>query len=257
MNLHVKVEGQGDPLVMLHGWGMHGDMWGSAAESLAQHFRLLLVDLPGHGASPPPAEFTLDSVVERLVAQFDEPVSVCGWSLGGQIAMHWAVQMPEQIKSLVLVSSTPCFAERDDWKFAMPLGTLNQFSADLENDHAATLRRFLSLQVRGSVGERELLATLRASLSSQAAPDPVALRGGLQILRDADLRAVLPEIKQPALIIAGERDKLTPPQASYLMAEALPDARVVEIKGAAHAPFLSHDKEFVRHVLDFMDDGQS
>jgi len=275
--LHVKryeyagTGGSGAPLLLIHGWGMHGGIWGDVAERLAQHFPVLAVDLPGYGesvdnrgkrqdtrykAQDPAFPSALDAIVDELSAQFSEPLTVCGWSMGGQIAMRWAMREPQQVERLVLVSSTPCFAERDDWQFAMPQHTLLQFAAELEKNHAATLRRFLGLQVRGSEGERELLAILRASLSSRGEPDLDALRGGLEILRDLDLRGVLPKITQPALVIAGERDRLAPPQASHYLAQAMPNARVVEIKGAAHVPFLSHREEFLKQVLDFMDEKQ-
>jgi pimeloyl-[acyl-carrier protein] methyl ester esterase len=254
MSLHIEVKGQGEPLVMLHGWGMHSGIWSDAAAQLAQYFQVHCVDLPGHGASAPLDVFTLDSVVDRLAAQFDRPVSLCGWSLGGQIALHWAMREPEKIKRLVLVTSTPCFAEREDWLFGMPQHILLQFAADLEKSHAATLRRFLGLQMRGSELEREVLALLRERLFSRGEPDMDALRGGLGILLDADLRDLLPEIKQPTLVIAGERDKLSSPQASNYLAQKLANAREVEIKGAAHAPFLSHREEFVRHVMNFLDE---
>jgi pimeloyl-[acyl-carrier protein] methyl ester esterase len=250
--LHVEVTGQGEPLVMLHGWGMHGGIWSEAAVRFSQYFEVNCVDLPGHGASTALDKFTLDSVTDELAARFDHPVTVCGWSLGGQIAMHWAMREPEKIVRLVLVSSTPCFAERKDWQLGMSQHILQQFADDLEKNHAATLRRFLALQVRGSERERELLAEMRASLFSRGEPDMDALRGGLEILRGTDLRDVLPDIKQPALVIAGERDKLSLPAASNLMARKMPNARKVEIRGSAHAPFLSHPDEFAKHVVGFM-----
>src|SRR5512146_199187 len=240
MSLHVEVTGHGQPLVMLHGWGMHGGIWADTAARLAQDFAVSSVDLPGHGRSAPLDEFTLDAVVGRLAAQFDQPVTLLGWSLGGIIAQQWAVREPQKIARLVLVASTPCFPERADWQFGMPRATLEQFAAELGHNHAATLRRFLALQVRGSEGERELLGSLREQLFSRGDPDMGALRGGLDILRDADLRARLPDITQSTLVVAGARDKLTPPQASSYLAQTMPNARVVEIEGAAHAPFLSH-----------------
>jgi len=242
---------------MLHGWGMHGGIWSDTAAQLAQHFQVHSADLPGHGASAPVAGFTLDSVVEHLDAQFDKPTTVCGWSLGGQVALHWAMHVPEKIKRLILVASTPCFAERNDWPFGMSQQTLRQFAADLEKDHSATLRRFLGLQVRGSEHERELLAKMRRGLFSRGEPDINALRGGLVILRDSDLRSVLPRIRQPALVIAGRRDKLSPPEASGFMAQTLPSARMVVIEGAAHAPFMSHREEFFGHVMEFLDKKQA
>jgi pimeloyl-[acyl-carrier protein] methyl ester esterase len=278
MNLHARhyeFAGTGDsgvPLLLIHGWGMHGGLWDDVAESFAQHFPVWVVDLPGHGNSvdnsdkmqgtahqvrQPEYRFSLDGIVDQLSAQFVEPLALCGWSMGGQIAMRWALRNPGQVERLVLVTSTPCFAERSDWQFGMPAGTLRQFATDLEQNHAATLRRFLGLQVRGTEGERELLAVLRERLFSRGEPDPHALRAGLEILRDLDLRDALPEISQPALVIAGERDGLSPPQASHYLAQAMPDARLAVIAGAAHAPFLSHREEFLKQVLDFMEEKQA
>lgn len=272
MNMHVEVTGSGAPLVMLHGWGMHGGIWSDTAERLAADFRVHNVDLPGHGfggkgeeggakgqtAEPqssfslPPSPFTLDSIASELSAQFPGPVNLLGWSLGGIIAQYWAAREPEKVHRLILVSSTPCFAARSDWAFGMPQETLAQFAAELEKNHAATLRRFLALQIRGSEAEREVLAVLREKLFSRGEPHLNALRGGLAILRDADLRGVLKQIMQPTLVIAGDRDKLTPPEASHYLAQSLPHAREVVIDGAAHAPFLSHPEVFVEQVRNFL-----
>ncbi|MDO8465240.1 MAG: pimeloyl-ACP methyl ester esterase BioH [Gallionella sp.] len=245
--MHVDSYGSGTPLLLIHGWGMHGGMWGGVAEQLAEHFRVLAVDLPGHGFSAPDVGW-----VEALSAQFDEPLAVCGWSLGGQIALRWAVRYPQQVNRLVLVASTPCFVRRPDWECAMAAETLAEFAAALRQDYALTLRRFIALQVRGSERERELLAELRSALFVRGKPDLDALQSGLEILRDCDLRSALPNIAQPALVVFGERDTLTPPQASHYLAEQLPNAQLATIKGAAHAPFLSHPDEFMKHLLSFL-----
>jgi pimeloyl-[acyl-carrier protein] methyl ester esterase len=166
--------------------------------------------------------------------------------------LHWAAREPDKVRRLILVASTPCFAERDDWMFGMPGDVLEKFAEELEKNHAATLRRFIALQLRGSENERELLAMLRERLFSRGEPDMNALRGGLSILRDVDQRSEVAQIKQPTLIIAGERDKLTPPEASYYLAQVMPFSRIVEVEGAAHAPFLSHPDFFVDQVMSFL-----
>lgn len=274
MNLYVEHQGgTGAPLLFVHGWGMHGGMWGAILPQLAAHFQVIAVDLPGHGFSAgngkreavsgerdatldtrhlPLAADYLDSIVDQLAAQFAGPLSVCGWSLGGQIALRWAMRYPEQVSRLVLVSATPCFVQRDDWPCAMAADTLSSFSDALQQNYALTLRRFLALQVRGSEHEREQLVALRSTLASRGEPDLAALQVGLEILRDVDLRAALQQIRQPTLVIAGSRDTLTPLSASQYMALRLPAARLAAIEGAAHAPFLSHPEEFVKNVMDFM-----
>lgn len=278
--MHVESQGSGAPLLLIHGWGMHGGIWSGIVPHLAQRFRVHCVDLPGHGYSKagkgeegrgkgitagsplplslPPSPFpdfpfSLNSIVNQLSAQFDEPLTVCGWSLGGLVALRWAMLAPEQVQRLVLVSSTPCFAEREDWPFGMAQATLQQFATELERDFAATLRRFLALQVRGSEHERGLLLTLRECLFCRGEPDMAALRSGLEILRGADLRNELSSIRQPVLVIAGERDKLTPPEAAFYLAQTLHNARIKEIAGAAHTPFLSHPQIFLQHLNEFLE----
>lgn len=263
MNLHVESFGQGAPLLLIHGWGMHGGVWKHVATQLAQNFRVHCVDLPGHGfnvgrdlsrqnidgINP---DLHLDSIVDQLSAQFNEPLSICGWSLGGQIALRWAIRYPQQINRLVLVATTPCFVQQPDWPCAMAAETLAEFSVALQTDYAHTLRQFVALQMRGSDRERELLADVRKCLFSHGEPDVAALQHGLEILRDTDMRTQLIKIAHKSLVIAGERDRLSPLAASAFLAQTLPAARLVKIAGAAHAPFLSHPDIFVQHVMDFM-----
>jgi len=242
-------------MLLIHGWGMHGGMWRSVAERLAQHYDVYAVDLPGHGASAPLDTFTLDSVVEQLSAQFDQPLTVCGWSLGGQVALGWALRHPQQVERLVMVASTPCFVRLEDWKYALSVEILEEFATNLQKNYALTLKRFLSLQMRGSEQEREVLALMRDGLFSRGEPDLDALQAGLKILRSSDQRAALPTLQQATLVVAGERDTLIPHQATQYLADRIPNARLATIKGAAHAPFLSHPEEFVELVLGFMRDG--
>ncbi|HEY0665795.1 MAG TPA: pimeloyl-ACP methyl ester esterase BioH [Gallionella sp.] len=242
----------GTPLLLIHGWGMHGGMWRGVAEQLAQHADVYAVDLPGHGASAPLAAFTLDSVVEKLSAQFDRPLAVCGWSLGGQVALRWAQRFPQQVERLVIVASTPCFVRLEDWKYALSVEILEEFAVNLQQNYALTLKRFLSLQMRGSELEREVLAQMRDGLFSRGEPDLAALQAGLEILRGSDLRAALPALQQAMLVVAGERDSLIPHQAAQYLAEHAPGGRLVTVKGAAHAPFLSHPEEFAGLIKDFL-----
>lgn len=252
--MHIEITGQGDPILLIHGWGMHGGMWTGVAEQLAHSHRVHIIDLPGYGASAASTPYDLDNLVQNLSAQFDGPLSLCGWSLGGQLALRWAQLHPAQIEKLVLVATTPCFVQQADWACAMAADTLREFSALLLQNYQQTLRRFLALQVRGSEHERELLVELRARLFAKGEPDIAALKGGLEILRDTDLRSQLARIEQRTLVIAGERDTLTPMAASEYMAEAIPDAQFAVVQGAAHAPFLSHPQIFMQHLTGFFNE---
>ncbi len=248
-----------EPLLLLHGWGMHAGLWQACAEQLAAYRPVICVDLPGHGgASPWPADTAqawplLDAWVDALAAEFaGQRLLLGGWSLGGILAMRWALRYPEQIVRLLLVATTPCFMARADWQAAVPPQVLAGFAAALQQNAGQTLKRFLALQVRGSEQERELRHSLRRLMATQAVPALASLQQGLQLLRDIDLRADLSRLGQPVLLLAGERDGLTPLAAAKAMARQLPDARLVVMPKAAHAPFLSHQSEFIQQVSGFL-----
>ena len=81
---------------------------------------------------------------------------------------------------------------------------------------------------------------------------PEALTAGLARLRDGDLRSALPMVRVPALVVAGQRDRIIRPTAVRALAHALPDAHYLEVAGAAHAPFLSHPVQFARELSGFL-----
>ncbi len=249
MSLHVEVSGSGGNLVLLHGWGMHSGIWDALRARLDGRFHVHAVDLPGYGGSPGSDLYTLESLADSVAAILPEAATLCGWSLGGMVALETARRYPEKVARLVLVATTPCFAQRDDWRCAMPVEVLQAFAADLASDYEGTLKRFLALQSRGDEAAKTVLRVLRDSLFQRGRPSSEALRGGLEILREGDLRSQVGEIRQPTLIIHGDRDQLTPLPAAEWLAQALPDANLTVLKGAAHAPFLSHPDEFIQSLL--------
>jgi pimeloyl-[acyl-carrier protein] methyl ester esterase len=93
---------------------------------------------------------------------------------------------------------------------------------------------------------------LRAALAAQGPPRPAALAAGLEILRSTDLRAALAQIKQPALVVGGQHDRITPPAALAWLAAALPRATTVQIERAGHAPFVSHPQDFAQSLVAFL-----
>jgi pimeloyl-[acyl-carrier protein] methyl ester esterase len=178
---------------------------------------------------------------------------VLGWSLGGLVAMQWALARPGRIARLVLVATSPSFVTRDGWRDAMAPETLARFGDELQSAYRLTLLRFLTLQVQGSDEGRATLAQLRTRLFERGDPSPKVLAGALELLGSTDLRPMLAGIGVPTLVIAGDRDALVPCAATVELAQALPQATQVTIGGAAHAPFLSHRRAFLEAALPFLD----
>ena len=256
-SLHVEATGQGPPLVLLHGWAMHSEMWGPLLPRLAQRYRVHAVDLPGHGHSAPSPEFTLDCVVAALNSAFAtgaHPLTVLGWSLGGLVAMRWARSAPARVGRVVLVATSPRFVASDDWPHAMSDATLAQFGDELRVAWKLTIKRFLALQMQGSEHGRATLLALRSRIYARGEPSPKALFGALAAIRDADLRGEVAGLAQPALVVSGGRDTLALPGAGRWLADHLPNARFALIPGAAHAPFLSHADVFDAALDPFLDD---
>jgi pimeloyl-[acyl-carrier protein] methyl ester esterase len=254
--LHVETIGRGPPIVLLHGWAMHSGLWGPIVLRLARRYRVHAVDLPGHGHSATPASFTLDAVVDALVAAFgavEHPLTVLGWSLGGLVTMRWALREPAHVGRVALVSTSPRFVADDDWPHAMSRQTLEQFGDELRVSWKLTVQRFLALQMHGSEHARATLAALRKELFARGEPSPKALFGALAEIMRVDLRADVHRIAQPALVVSGTRDTLTLPGAGRWLAGEMPNARFAPIPGAAHAPFLSHAEAFGAILDEFLD----
>lgn len=251
--LHTETFGQGLDLFLVHGWALHGGIWDRLVPELARGWRVTRVDLPGHGRSRAvPMPTTLAALAGRVVQAAPQRAVWLGWSLGGLVALQAALDFPQRVRALILTSSTPRFVTASDWDCAMAPEQLAEFSRDLARDHRGTVQRFLALQVQGSEHARASLRQLSASLSACAEPDAQSLAAGLEILRLGDLRAAVPHLAQPALIMTAEYDRVVPPAAGAWLAAAIPGARLFSVPKAAHAPFVSHPEEFIVAVREFL-----
>ena len=250
MSLHIEKIGQGEPLVMIHGWGMHSGMWMQARDLLSQHFELHLVDLPGMGHSGTLDVYNLHTVAEKIADEIPINAYVLGWSLGGLIATKIALMAP--IKKLILVGSTPCFVARDDWQQGMPSDVFESFFAGAMQDYQGTMNKLLALIAMGSGNARSTSKVLREALRLRPGPNQQGLLGALDILRTEDLRADLPSLEIPTLLIHGALDKLASLSSAEWMAKTLPDVQLLALQSAAHEPFISHPELFSQKVTEFL-----
>jgi len=240
------------PLACVHGWGMNLVVFDALRDALPD-VESHALDLPGHGRSPwNPARADFESQLEEVLAALPERCVLLGWSLGGQLAMQIARREPDRVAALVLVSSTPRFAQSADWLHGMDAGELANFGRHVEQDWRQTLSEFTWLQLRGSRNAATAQQRVEQALATHGAPHPEALRANLGILATLDLRDQVDAIRQPALLIAGQNDRVTPPDATRWLAERMPDARFALIPRAGHASFISHTEEFVALIRPFL-----
>ncbi len=251
MRLNVETLGDGPDLVLLHGWGMNNAVWAGFGNVLATRWRVHMIELPGHGRSPPPDSERADDWAAACLAAAPAQAAWVGWSLGGVIALLAAEAAPERVAAFFGIACTPRFVRADDWPHALKVEVLAGFAEQLSGNPRLTLQQFLALQVRGGDAARPLLRRLRQRFAERPDPDSRALRIGLDILRDVDARAALGALRCPLHWALGERDTLVPIAVGEDLRRLNPACALSIVPGAAHAPFLSHVSILTRWIDAF------
>jgi pimeloyl-[acyl-carrier protein] methyl ester esterase len=226
---------------MLHGWSRSGADFAGLAARLSPRHRVVRLDLRGHGASDP-GPFTLPALagdVAGLAETLDlRGALLLGWSLGAQVALAALPRLGDRVGRLALVGATPRFTEGDGWPHGLPARAVAALAARLGRQPERTADRFLEdCFVPG-----ELDPAARAALPGLR-PDLACALAGLDLLAGTDLRAALPAVTHPALLLHGEADAIVPVGAARTLAALLPAARLVTFPATGHAPFLSREAE--------------
>jgi 2-succinyl-6-hydroxy-2,4-cyclohexadiene-1-carboxylate synthase len=245
----------GPPLVLLHGFMGRGEDWAPLAPLLADPWRVVALDLPGHGTATglPPEAYTLEGAARTVVDTLDElgarRAPVVGYSMGGRIAGHVALVAPERVEALVLESAHPGFASTE------------QRTARLARDHdrarrlRADFRAFLDEWTadplfglaQGDSGRRALVEDRLRGDPEELARALVGLGPGNQEPVGERLRA----LGVPTLLVAGSRDV----RYARLLGEMAADcgfALHVEA-GAAHTVHRDRPDAFARAVRTFLE----
>ena len=238
--------------MLLHGWGSGTAVWDELARRLGRRFRVHALPLPGYGTDGVRAADSIQAMVATVARLAPRRCSVVGWSLGGEVALAWAAYAPRQVTRLTLIATTPCFTSRPGWPCATAPAVLREFGQALATDRAGTLARFAAVQAKGDARARRY-SDLLQRLYQAGYPQDV-LAADLAVLAGTDLRGELRQVRQPALVLHGARDRIVPPTAGIRLAAALPDARFELMRSCAHVPFLSQPDRVVRMLRAFLDE---
>lgn len=227
---------------------MNSAVWRDCLQHLPDWINPICVDLPGYGECGDVDAATLDQYVEHVAQQITRPSLLTGWSLGGLVSLQLAQSYPHKTAGLLQVATNPKFVQHDSWQSAIAADVFEQFAASLEKNAAKTIQRFLALQVRGTDTSLRTVRELQHAIDERGLPPAGALHAGLNILSGTDLRATVSELECPVSWMLGDRDALVPVTLAETLMQLAPAAQIEVIRGAGHAPFISHAQAFANSV---------
>lgn len=248
----VRRFGDGPPLLALHGFTFTGQQFASAAHQL--HRTVFAPDLPGHGRSVKESTRLEDVIdaIESTVASFEEPVPLLGYSQGGRLALLSALDRPEGISGLVLISANA--GVEDTNERASRAGSDARLAVELSG---TTIDEFLDTwTAAGITSTSHLSAENRAAdraIRQQNSPTGLAnaLTGYGQGVQRS-LWSRLAELAMPVLVMSGGRDEKYSAIADEMMSK-IPDVERFTVLEAGHNPLLDAPTEAYAAISDFLD----
>jgi pimeloyl-[acyl-carrier protein] methyl ester esterase len=246
--LAYREAGTGPPLVLIHGWAMSSAVFAEALAALSATHRVLAPDMRGHGDSEGGPGYGLEELAADLEEWF-AALDLCGaclggWSLGGQVAMRLFPAVRSRVERLLLIDTTVRFGRGDDWPHGLPGGQVRAMARDLRRNYQKAMGEFFAGQfVSGEIIPERYRQVLAFTVRAGRLPEPETALSALETLRCGDLRPALNALDCPALVLHGERDPITLPEAARYLAGRLPQGELALIPNAGHAPFLSRPEE--------------
>jgi 2-hydroxy-6-oxonona-2,4-dienedioate hydrolase len=256
---HTRVleAGQGEPLVLLAGTGGHLEAYAHNVSALAEHYRVIAYDYPGHGyTTHAKADLELDTYIEHLAGLLDafgiEKAHLNGESLGGWIAVKFAAAHPERVGKLVLNTPGGTMARPEVME---RIRSLSQAAADDPSDERIRARLEWLMADPATVTD-ELVAIRRTIYSRPGFADSMR---HILCLQDPEIRRrnlitdeELATVPGPALVVWTSDDPSGPAGAGLEMAEKIRGGRFELITGAGHWPQWEQRERFNALVLDFL-----
>jgi pimeloyl-[acyl-carrier protein] methyl ester esterase len=245
-SLQIASQGQGIPLVFIHGWGLNSAVWQPCLAELKADFEVITVDLPGFATnkSYQVTDYSLVEIADAIQQAVGKPAVYIGWSLGGLVASQITITSSEQVLGLVTVASSPQFIEQEGWP-GIKANVLALFHQQLAQDTTKTISNFLKIQAMGSPHIRQDIKKIRDLVMQYDQPNRQTLDDSLQLLETSNLADKLCHVNQPFLRLYGKCDGLVPKHVIPLINSLVPHSQSHIFEQASHAPFISHQAEFL------------
>ena len=247
LDVNYYTAGSGEPLIILHGGGGDARTWSQNIEALSDKYTVYAPDLPGYGASQPLVGRYFIPELTGFVDSFSHNLGLgrfhlAGHSLGGGIALNYALEFPHSIKKLVLVSSLCLGREIAFWVRLLSIPALLRFAGAMTMAVLKSIKWVLDTLVQGV----EFIIPL--------SPASVTVGGSITTIREQTvvLANRLSEIMMPTLLVWGARDPIVPVQHAYAAAKVIPDCRVKVFENRGHNVHRDEVNQFSSVLSDFL-----
>jgi len=247
--------GDGKPLFLISGYGARAAHWGEAFRNLmAEDYRVFSLDNRGTGESDRPKEpWTMADMAADVISTMNESglssVNVSGISMGGMIAQELAINYPERVNTLMLISTSTGGSSE------IP-GEPDIADALFNPDQNQPVKKMLEGIWRSLCAPEffEVLGNLEECirLDLEKPTHPHTLNVQQKAIQEADFSSLLSQINVPTLIVGGDKDRLISPANSKKLAELIPDSRLVSIKNCGHIIPLEKPHELAENMLQFL-----
>jgi 3-oxoadipate enol-lactonase len=244
-----RTGGAGAPMVLFHSLLADDTSFDRIAGALARTHRLVILNLPGFGASDR-VDGGLEAVADRVAAaisamNLDQPPVFLGNGYGGFVALMTAIRHPGIASRLVLADCGAAFSDPGRAAFrGMSAGAKEKGLAGISD---VAMRRLFAPSYQAA--HPELIEERRARF---VGVDPQTFHAACAALATLDVRSQLAQVTVPALVLVGEHDEATPPAMSSELAAGLPNARLVILPGCAHVPQLQEPELFLDAIKEFV-----
>jgi len=242
--------GRGEAVLLVRAIGCDHRMWDGLGEALSTRFRVIRMDVRGHGRSAvTEGPYSLDQLADDARGVLDsleiDKAHWVGLSMGGMIGQAFALRHPSRLRKLVLANTTSTYGTQGPEMWAARVKAVSEGGMAAIKELA--MQRYFTDEFRAS--DADVVDRIGQGF---LATDPEGYIACCHAIAKLDFAGDLHRIKAPTLVIAGEKDVGTPVAMSESLANAIPGAKLVVIRGAAHLSALENPEEFNRVVEEFL-----
>ncbi len=245
-----QVDKPGRDLVVLHSLLADRFAFDPVLPALSKKFRVTLFNLPGFHGSEPAIAALMDAYVARIEDGFQEwrigsDAILFGNGFGGTVALAFALAHPEMIAKLVVCDAAAGFPEEGRKAFAAMADRVANEGIEAVAEIAAK-RVYSPAYLAANPGKVDERKQVLLGI------DPKAFQQACKVLQETDLVPLLHRLSVPTLVVCGELDQATPPALTKVVADKIPGAKYVELKGCGHCPPLEQPQAFLAAIKEFV-----